>query len=128
MTKDQVIYLRDTLYQGKVEVFFDNALLGDPNLDGAIFIWDDERELVHVITTEVRYTKAGSEQVVLSRTSGYEFIQAISCSMSKKDSDNMLTVIQSDTTVSSEVLEKYNKHFRKLTDEEIVKNNGKNYL
>lgn len=127
MTKDQVVYLRE-LYKGNVEIFFDNALLADPNLDGSVFIWDDERELVHVITTEVRYTKAGSKQVVLSRTSAYEYIQAISCSMSKKDSDDMLTVIQSDTTISNDTLDKYENHFKELTAEEIVKNNGKNYL
>lgn len=127
MTKDQVVYLRE-LYKGNVEIFFDNALLADPNLDGSVFIWDDERELVHVITTEVRYTKAGSKQVVLSRTSAYEYIQAISCSMSKNESDDMMETLKSDTTVSKDTLDKYENHFKELTAEEIVKNSGKNYL
>lgn len=128
MTKEQVIYLRDVLYKGNVEVFFDNALLADPSLDGAFFIWDDERELVHAITKEVRYTKSGSKQVVLSRTSAYEYIQAISSSMSKNDADTMIEDLKADDVpVPKEVLEKYEKQFRELTAEEIVKNNGKNY-
>lgn len=123
MTKEQVIYLRE-LYKGNVEIFFDNALLADPNLDGTIVIWDDDRELITVINKETRCTRKTD---ILSRTSAYEHIQAITASMTKQDCDKMIDQLKSDISdgIDQDVIDKYNKQFKKLSYEEIIKNKGR---
>ena len=84
MTKDSVIYIRDTLKKNSdcLIVTLDNTQIFSDKVD--YLIWDDDNERIYCIRANVdQYSQAHCPVEIISST--YEFIQFIVASYSSKN-------------------------------------------
>lgn len=117
MLKDSITLLRNYFKDSGVQIFADNALLYDSNLDFTTLVWDDTNSLLYAFRPNNSHYDQDKKKIVIDVTE-YNNIQYISSRVNRTQLLDILNGLKSSSTIDdsvmNDILSSYDKLCNKL--------------